>query len=139
MRKKTVFSSFRNNLDESLINLTPLIDVVFVVLIAFIIIAPLLEVDRVELAAATPSSEKDISKVSRIAIYVREDDSVWINNRLVTDSELLSVLKESKSQNPKQIPQLYHDKKACFGTYQKVKSAAERAGFERIDVILKGG
>ena len=42
--------------EEPLINLTPLIDVVFVVLIMFIVIAPMLEVERVELASAGESA-----------------------------------------------------------------------------------
>lgn len=40
-------------LEEPAVNLTPLIDVVFVILIGFIIIAPLLEIDRIDLAEAS--------------------------------------------------------------------------------------
>jgi biopolymer transport protein ExbD len=54
MRKKRVSSLFSNaESDEPLINLTPLIDVVFVVLIIFILIAPMLEIDRVKLATSS--------------------------------------------------------------------------------------
>lgn len=138
MSKRRIFKVKRQTLDESLINLTPLIDVVFVVLIAFILIAPLVEVDNIELANSTESSESDLSKKSRISIYVREDNSIWLNNKLVTDVELISELKQMKTQYPGFTPQLFHDKKATFGTYQKVKGAAEKAGFQALDVILKG-
>lgn len=138
MRRKLNFNFNSHFLGETFINLTPLIDVVFVVLVAFILIAPLLEVDKIELASATESSQQVISKKSKIAVYVREDDSIWINNRVVTDIELLPILRQVKNANPECIPQLYHDKKACFGTYQKVKGAAEKAGFYTLDVILKG-
>jgi len=137
MRRRKFSRRHEQGLDETLINLTPLIDVVFVVLIAFILIAPLLDVDHVDLAGATESTEKDLSQKGAIKIYVREDDSIWINNRLVTDTELISVLKEAKEKFGREPPQVYHDKKACFGTYQKVKGAAEKAGFETIDIILK--
>ena len=40
------------DIEEPQINLTPLIDVVFVILIMFILIAPILELDRIDLADA---------------------------------------------------------------------------------------
>ena len=80
MRK--LFLKRKKTLDESLINLTPLIDVVFVVLIAFIIIAPLLEIDRVELVKVKKKSSFLSSEKDKISIYVRKDNSIWINNSL---------------------------------------------------------
>lgn len=138
MAKRRRFSFKNHTLDESLINLTPLIDVVFVVLIAFILIAPLIDVDNIDLAASTESSKSDLSRKSKIAIYVRPDDSIWVNKRAVTDEELVPFLSRLKNENPGCTPQLYHDKKATFGTYQKIKGASERAGFQSLDVILKG-
>ena len=44
--------------EEPLINLTPLIDVVFVVLIAFMLIAPVLEIDKVDLAVSGTEKKK---------------------------------------------------------------------------------
>ncbi len=50
MRKSRRLSSLSHS-EEASINLTPLIDVVFVVLIIFILIAPMLELDRIQLAS----------------------------------------------------------------------------------------
>lgn len=135
MRKKRKNQTY-NSLDENLINLTPLIDVVFVVLISFIIIAPLLEADHIDLATSTVRSDKNVSKTN-IVLKVKEDNSILINNRLVTLFELGKLLKEKKQINPKDTPQLYHDKKACFGTYQSIKNLVEAAGFEQMDIILQ--
>lgn len=128
--------------EETSINLTPLIDVVFVVLIMFIIIAPMLELDRVQLAYAAQRDTKEIAVVqenSPVAIHVHEDNSIWINNRIVQEKELVQVLKQAKRSHPQKIPQLFHDKKAQFGTYQTVKNAVELAGFEQLDIILQPG
>jgi biopolymer transport protein ExbD len=135
MRKKRKYQKYFS-LDENLINLTPLIDVVFVVLISFIIIAPLLEVDHVNLASATVKSDKNISKTN-IILKVKEDNSILFNNRLVTLAELSKLLKEKNELNSQNIPQLYHDKKAYFGTYQNIKNIVEAAGFEQMDIILQ--
>jgi len=128
--------------EESAINLTPLIDVVFVVLIMFIIIAPMLELDKVQLASGPESDTKQMAVVqenSPVAIHVHADNSIWINNRIVNEKELLLILKQAKHTHPQKIPQLFHDKKAQFGTYQTVKNAVEMAGFEQLDVILQPG
>jgi biopolymer transport protein ExbD len=126
--------------DDNTINLTPLIDVVFVVLILFILIAPMLEVDKIQLAKAGIKEEKEIASVqesSPIALHVREDNSIWLNRKQVTQAELVSLLKIAKRQNPHHTPQLFHDKKAQFGTYQTVKNALELAGFEELDILLE--
>lgn len=141
MRSRRFLSS-NNESDEGLVNLTPLIDVVFVVLIMFIIVAPMLEVDRIELAHAAEEKKEALSmlpEASPIAIRVRDDNSIWVNGKNVGKEELLSLLKMAKRQHPDKIPQLFHDKKALFGTYQMIKNSLEMAGFEQLDLILEPG
>jgi biopolymer transport protein ExbD len=94
------------------INLTPLIDVVFVVLIMFIIIAPMLELDRVQLASAAQRENRETAVVqeeSPVAIHVHEDNSIWFNNRVVSKDELLQLLKNAKRSYPNKTPQLFHE------------------------------
>ena len=42
-----------------------------------------------------------------------------------------------KKNHPREIPRVFQDKNATFGTYQTVKNAVEAAGFEEMDIILK--
>jgi biopolymer transport protein ExbD len=125
--------------EEATINLTPLIDVVFVVLIIFILIAPMLELDRVELAsaAATPNKQAASSENSSLTIHVHPDNTIWFHGKCVTTDQLTNLLKEARKHGNHRIPQLFQDKRACFGTYQNVKNAVEMAGFDQVDVILK--
>lgn len=128
--------------EENSINLTPLIDVVFIVLIMFILIAPMLELDRIQLASSAQKQKREMAVVqenSPVAIHVREDNTIRLNNRIVSEIELVESLKNAKRLHPQKIPQLFHDKKAHFGTYQTVKNAVETAGFEQLDVILQPG
>jgi biopolymer transport protein ExbD len=128
--------------EENLINLTPLIDVVFVVLILFILVAPLLESERVALAGAGTQGEKvfkTAEEATPIKIYVFDDNTIWVNNTLIPHQELFSYLQKYSRQMPDVIPQIFHDEKAFFGTYQTVKNALEAAGFQEMDIILKPG
>lgn len=139
MRKLlSIYSDIDSN--EGMVNLTPLIDVVFVVLILFILIAPLLELDRVQLASGSPSAKKEMLPISEnapIKIQVFSDNTIWLNHHIVTEKELIAELLRQKKGFPHSIPQVYHDKEAFFGTYQMVKNAIETAGFEQLDLILK--
>lgn len=131
--------SSKPHFEEPTINLTPLIDVVFVILIMFILIAPLLELDSIKLAEA-PTSPNDhtlsVQERSPISIHVRQDNMVLLNQQPIAIGALSAKLKELKTQYPKAKPQLFHDKRAHFGTYQSVKNAAEEAGFDQMDIIL---
>ena len=126
--------------DEGAVNLTPLIDVVFVVLILFILVAPLLEIDRIELAPATQIKKEELPPIQEnapIKIHVYADNSIWLNGTPISSSDLLAHLKQIKQKAPLATPQVYHDREAFFGTYQVVKNSLEAAGFEEMDVILK--
>lgn len=124
--------------EEPVVNLTPLIDVVFVILITFILIAPLLELDRINLAdSPIGGTAHSVQESHAVAIHVHQDNSIWFDAQKVTLTQLTDLLKEAKKKYPQVNPQLFHDKRAHFGTYQAVKNAAEQAGYTQMDVILK--
>ena len=128
--------------DDEDVNLTPLIDVVFVVLIMFILVAPLVEIDRIQLAGSGTHKKPDMVSFQdspEVKIHVYADNTVWLNGVSVTIDELHTRLRDAFVTYPQGKPQVYHDRKAFFETYQSVKNAAEAAGFETLDVILKPG
>src|SRR5690242_18987866 len=90
---------------EAEMNLTPLIDVVFVVLIIFIIIAPMLEIDRVELANAAPTKQNAAApESSSITIHVKQDNTIWYGGRLVTIEQLTQILRDVRKTGNRQVP-----------------------------------
>lgn len=139
MRKRILASQSHFDGEEALINLTPLIDVVFVMLIMFIVVAPILELDQVQLANGNNNSKEISSSIqdSRpLTLHVRKDNTILLNRERVTSEKLRPLLKEAKKRFPKATPMLFNDKKAYFGTYQDVKNALEDAGFQDLDVVL---
>lgn len=129
----------RNAIEEPIINLTPLIDVVFVILIMFILVAPLLERDQIELAQASKEGEKGMSLVqesSPITLHIRRDNTILFNQQIVSLQELSELLKSNRKKYPQARPHLFPDRKAHFETYQQVKNRLEEAGFEQVDIVL---
>jgi len=138
MRKRFRSPPEDGAVDEPLINLTPLIDVVFVVLITFMLIAPVLDVDSVDLAQSGGTEKKE-PQTGPLSISVHADNSIWFQGKRVSLEQLESFLKQEKKRFPHAIPQLVHDRQAQFGTYQSLKNILESVGFEQMDVILKPG
>lgn len=136
MRRRAL-QSFEEAEEEPLINLTPLIDVVFVVLISFMILAPILDVESVDLAPSGPLSQKEGPSSEQLSFSLKGDGSIWLKGKKVTLEELEPLLKAEKKRNPRQTPQVAPDKNAPFGTYQEVKNLLERIGFQQMDVLLK--
>lgn len=125
-----------DSLEEPLVNLTPLIDVVFVVLIAFMLIAPVLDTDHVELAPSGVSRQTAITS-PQISLIVRADNTIWLRGKQISLAALSKQMAIEKKLHPGQIPQVIHDRRAEFGTYQGVKTALETAGFEQMDIVLR--
>lgn len=138
MRKRLRLHTDEESVEEPFINLTPLIDVVFVVLISFMIIAPVLDIDSVDLALSGGVEKKEIQPAP-ISIAVHADNTIWVQGKAVTLKELEALLRQEKKRQPRGVPQLVHDKQAHFGTYQSIKNTLETIGFEQMDVVLKPG
>lgn len=131
-RKKTQY------LEEPSINITPLIDVVFVVLIMFIIIAPILEKDRIQLSQNGSSNKNSkIEKTSSLSIHVNSKNELFLNKKPIAIHLLEPSLKKLKQSLPETIPQVYYDKKAYFEFFEPIKCALENAGYSDMDLILE--
>jgi biopolymer transport protein ExbD len=131
-KKKTSY------LEEPSINITPLIDVVFVVLIMFIIIAPILEKDRIQLSQnGSQNKNSKIEKTSALNIHVNSKNELFLNKKQIPLHLLEPSLKKLKTSLPETIPQVYYDKKAYFEFFEPIKCALENAGFSDMDLILE--
>lgn len=123
--------------DEPVINITPLIDVVFVILIAFIIIAPLLQKEGVDLAQAGHTSTQLVDPAPLdLQIRVMRDDTILIQGQAISKESLSSKLAFLRKNYPKKAPQVFFDKKASFGTYHFLKDTLETTGFHEMEIVL---
>ncbi len=133
------WKEMQEEMEEPIVNLTPLIDVVFVVLISFMLIAPVLEIESVDLATAGTEKRKEMnpSDAYPLAIIVKADNTLWIQGQKCTIRELEEKLLLQKKLHPNQHPRVIHDQHASFGTYQTVKNTLEKCGFDQMDLLLK--
>ncbi len=133
-KKKPLSNHSFQDTSEGMINLTPLIDVVFVVLISFMIISPMLEVENITLATSGISNKNQSKTSSHFKVYVKSDNSIWVDNKSISLLELKKIA--HKNLVSKKSPIVFHDEKASFGTYQKIKNLLEMTGFEEMEIAL---
>ena len=81
------------------INTTPLVDVMLVLLVVFLVTAPIIN-NSVELNLPKESA-KEISKNDRIVISIKESGQYYIAQEMVGDEELINILETISKNHPK--------------------------------------
>ncbi len=119
---------------HSEINMIPLIDVMLVLLIVFMITAPLLSnAVKVELPHASSSSE-DVKK-DDIKLAIKVNGSLFWNGELVTRTQLEARLLEASKQQPVPELHIHADRALDYGTVAEVMALSSRSGVGKIAFV----
>ena len=123
-------SNKRTTMSE--INVTPLVDVMLVLLIIFMVTAPLLQQGMdVNLPAA---KGKDLPPEERLTVTINKRGNVFLNKEKLTPSELRAKLEaRGKTKTPDVF--LRADRDVPYGVVVKVMSAIKEAGVEKLGMI----
>ena len=118
------------------INVTPLVDVMLVLLVIFILTAPLLassiklELPRTNAAKATPASQF-------VTLVIDKSGAIFVNDQPVTLGALQASLLQTAAQNPDTEVQLRADAAVPYGQVVAVMGAAQNAGLIRIGFVAE--
>jgi biopolymer transport protein ExbD len=119
------------------INVTPLADVMLVLLIIFMVITPLLQkgVDVKLPTAEFPSDHPD--NEAAITVAVRKDNTVYVNMVPVAESELPTKLSEEFEGKTERILFLKADEALEYGDVLRVMDLCRDAGADEIGLITE--
>jgi len=124
---------FSGREEKSEINLTPMLDVVFIMLIFFIVTAnfikePGLEINR-------PDSETaETQENAAILIAVGANDEVWMDGRRIDVRQVKANVVKMLADNPQGSVVIQADEKAVADTIIKVMDGAREAGVNAISL-----
>ncbi len=114
------------------INVTPLVDIMLVLLIVFMVAAPLmvagLPVDLPRAASAAPA------KAEPMVVTIDRDGEVFLGDRPVTLPELSSALSAARS-DPAAMVQVRGDRAAAYGQIIAVMDVVSRAGIAKVSLL----
>lgn len=135
MRKRGLFTRRIDGGDESseAINLTPLIDMVFILLIFFLVTTSFIRestvtVQRPKAATAVPQTD------AAVIITITADEQVWLNDASVDIRLLRARLEQLGLANPAQAAIILADAQTSTGLLVKVMDQLRLAGFVNISV-----
>jgi biopolymer transport protein ExbD len=116
------------------INMTPLVDVMLVLLIIFIITVPVMKHSvNVDLPRATNQVEN--IKPETVRLSVAADGKYYWNESQVTDEELLSRLQAEAVKEPQPDLHIRGDKEVRYERVAQAMAAAQRAGVRKIGFV----
>lgn len=116
------------------INMTPLIDVMLVLVVIFIITAPLLASSiKLDLPKTDAAKASDVPKAIRVVVDAT--GQTFLNDRPVSLDELASQFAASQHLNPDTEVQLRADQAVPYGRIVEVMGLAQKANLNRIGFV----
>ncbi len=118
---------------ESEVNLTPMLDVVFIMLIFFIVTASFVKESGIEISRPGASTAVRMEK-GNILITISANDQIWMNRRQVDPRALRANIERMHAENPQGAVIIQADKDAKTGLLVKVMDAARSAGVKSVSL-----
>ena len=113
------------------INVTPLVDVMLVLVVIFIVTAPLLA-SSIRLNLPASAAAKPGQAPAAVAISLDAQGGLFLDDQPVTPAELASRFSQAARLNPATEVQLRADRSVPYGRVVEVMDAAQQAGLNRV-------
>jgi len=115
------------------INVTPLVDVVLVLLLIFMVTAPMMS--RGIDVSLPVANQPQIPQEDRITVSVRADGHIFVGDRPVNIALLEDEVRGRTSGSPDAVVYLRADESLRYGTVIQVVDVIKRAGVDRIGFV----
>jgi biopolymer transport protein ExbD/biopolymer transport protein TolR len=118
------------------INITPLVDVVLVLLLIFMLTAPVLQSG---IDVAIPKT-RTVSQVTdeRMVVTIDREQNVFLQDKPVNVNELPARLRSTGKGDPaKRVIYLRADERVPFGAFASVMDAVKQAGITNISIVTR--
>ncbi|HET8808218.1 MAG TPA: biopolymer transporter ExbD [Methylophaga sp.] len=118
------------------INMTPLIDMVFILLIFFIVTTSFVKETGVDVNR--PSAQTAVKKErANILIAIRENDEIWIDNRQIDRRAVRANVERLHAENPEGSVIILADENAKTGVLIEVIDQARLAGVANVSIAAE--
>jgi biopolymer transport protein ExbD len=119
--------------EEAEINITPMLDIVFIMLIFFIVTTSFTK--ETGASIVKPVAEQAVAlRNGTILIGIRPNDDIWMAKRQIELREVRQMVERAKSENPEGSVVIIADKGARIGTVTQVMDQVRLAGVEGVSI-----
>ncbi len=133
MAYSSSYGQTRTSLAE--INITPLVDVVLVLLIIFMISVPVLQ-SGIEVAVPKTRTVKEVTE-QRMVVTIDREQRVFLNDQPVNIHDLGRKLRQPGVDDAKKVIYLRADERVPFGAFASVMDAVKLAGITNISIVTQ--
>ena len=116
------------------INVTPLVDVMLVLLVVFIITAPLIVPQNMQVNLPKTESVAGDSKIKDGQLLINQDGTLVFEEKTISEADLSSTLK-SRSSNPEFQLQIFADKLVPYGRVAEMMGLSQAAGVVKLQFV----
>ena len=128
-------NSGRTRTSLSEINITPLVDVVLVLLIIFMVTAPVLQ-SGIEVSVPKTRTVRAITQ-QRLVVTIDRHQNVFLGDKPVNLAQLPALLHNSNEDPAHQIIYLRADERVPFGAFASVMDAVKQAGITNVSIVTQ--
>ena len=133
------FTTSRGRTQTSLegINITPLVDVVLVLLLIFMVTAPVLQ-SGVEVAVPQTRTVNQLTESHRV-VTLDKDQNVFLDDKPVNVHDLPELLKDDRqhSKDTQETVYVRADQRVPFGAFASAMDAIKQAGIANISIVTQ--
>jgi len=119
------------------INITPFTDVILVLLIIFMITTPLILQSSIKINLPEAASGKPFTNTRQINITIANDNTVYIDNKIVTRKDLISHIRMAHRDNPELEVILFSDKMVRFKNIVSILDDLNEIGIKNLNIAAK--
>ena len=116
------------------INVTPLVDVMLVLLVVFIITAPLLAPQSLKISLPKTAAVSSDNKPLQVHLTVDAQGRIELDQQALSDAQLAEKLKQG-AVDPKFQVQIEADKMVPYGRVAELMAIAQRAGVSKLSFM----
>ena len=127
----------RKKREEVRVELTSMVDVVFLLLIFFMISTTFVESQGIDVKLPTANAQKINKAPDEIKIYVEKSGRIHFNDHLISMSDLTAHLAGYKERAAATPFVILADKQVYHGTVVKIMDAARNAGFVKLAIATQ--
>ncbi len=131
------FTNHRGRTQSSLseINITPFVDVVLVLLVMFMVTAPILQ-SGIEVEVPKTKTVKEITE-ERLVITIDRDQKVYLGNDPININQIAERLHEKIRDPEGQSVFIRSDENVPFGAFATVMDAVKQTGITNVSIVTQ--
>ena len=120
------------------INVTPLVDVMLVLLVVFIVTAPLLAPQSLKVNLPRTTAVSQETKKPAVRLMIDAQGQIEMDNQVISDVQLTVILKQ-RATDPQFQLQIEADKTVAYGRVAELMAIAQHSGVSKLSFVTISG